>query len=369
MSDTSSDWRKNVTLIVATLILASIGGYLFSLLQMPLAWMIGAMIFTTVASLAGAPLKASPQIRTCVIPVLGIMLGSAFTPETLDGITHWLPSLGSMIGYVIFSALTIGALFYRFVGVGPITAFFSATPGGLATMVLIGRDAGGDERAIALTHAVRVLLTVLIIPLWFRVFEGYEPGGMTALGSVSDLGLTDAAVMLLTAVAGIYGGRLIRLPSAQLLGPMILSAVLHAGGFTSSKPPFEIVNIAQVAIGAMIGARFAGVAIRQVLRVMSAAILSTLFLVALAAAIAALLAEVTDLPFRALWLAFAPGGLAEMTLISLSLNIDPAFVSTHHLLRVMFMVLAAPLLFKFLQSALHIEGDEPWKKPEKSPPS
>ena len=365
MSGKAPDWCNDTVRVIATLILATIGGYLFDLIQMPLAWMIGAMVFTTVASLAGAPLKASPQIRTCVIPVLGIMLGSAFTPETLDGIGRWLPSLGSMIGYVLFSALVIGALFYRFVGVGPITAFFSATPGGLATMVIIGRDAGGDERAIALTHSVRVLLTVLIIPFWFRIFEGYEPGGMAALGSVSDLGLTDGVVMLLTAVVGIYGGRLIRLPSAQLLGPMILSAVLHAGGFTSSKPPYEIVNIAQVVIGAMIGARFSGIDLRQVFRIMAAAILSTVFLVSLAAAIAALLSEVTELPFRALWLAFAPGGLAEMTLISLSLNIDPAFVSTHHLLRVLFMVLAAPLLFKSLQSTLHIEGDTPWRKREK----
>lgn len=77
---------------------------------------------------------------------------------------------------------------------------------------------------------------------------------------------------------------------------MILSTALHAAGFTSSKPPFEIVYIAQVAIGVMIGARFAGVAIRQVFRVMSAAILSTLFLVLLAAAIAAFLVEVTDVP-------------------------------------------------------------------------
>ncbi len=356
-------------MVIVTLILASIGGYVFDLIEMPLAWMIGAMVFTTIASLSGAPLKASPQIRTFVIPVLGLMLGSAFTPETVGGIVQWLPSLGSMLGYVLFSAVFIGAMFYRFVGVGPITAFFSATPGGLATMVIIGRDAGGDERTIALTHSVRVLLTVLIIPFWFRLFEGYQPGGTNALGSVSDLGLTDAIVMICIAVGGAYGGKLLRIPSAQLLGPMLLSAALHASGFTSSKPPFEIVNIAQVVIGAMIGARFAGIALRQVFRVMSAAILSTVFLVFMAAVIALLLEKVTGIPFRALWLAFAPGGLAEMTLISLSLNIDPAFVSTHHLLRVLFMVLVAPIVFTALKSALHIEGDTPRNKPGPQPHS
>lgn len=350
-------------MIIATLALATVGGYLFDLMQMPLAWMIGGMIFTTIASLSGVPLKGSPKLRTFVIPVLGLMLGSAFTPETVSGLISWIPSLATMMGYVVFSAIFLGFCFYRFVGVGPITAFFSATPGGLATMVIVGRDAGGDERTIALTHAVRVLITVLVIPFWFRLFEGYEPGGLNALGSIRDLGLNDAGVMIFTAIAGIYGGRLIRLPSAQLLGPMILSVILHASGFTHSKPPFEIVNIAQVVLGAMVGVRFAGVSLRQVFKVMSAAILSALFLVGLAAAIAFVLQQVTGLSFRAIWLAFAPGGLAEMTLISLSLNIDPAFVSTHHLLRVMFMVLAAPLLFKGLQSTFGIEGDTPRQNP------
>jgi len=333
-------------------------------MEMPLAWMMGAMIFTTIASLSGVPLKASPHLRTIVIPILGLMLGSAFTPETMGRLGAWIPSMSLMIVYILFSALVIGGCFYRFVGVGPVTAFFSATPGGLATMVIIGRDAGGDERTIALTHSVRVLLTVLIIPIWFRLFEGYEPGGISALGSVWHLNLTDTAVMVLTALVGIFGGRLIRLPSAQLIGPMIVSAALHASGLTHSKPPFEVVNVAQIVIGASIGARFSGIALRQVFRVMLAAVISTLFLVGLAAAIALMLENLTGLPFRAVWLAFAPGGLAEMTLISLSLNIDPAFVSTHHLLRVMFMVLAAPWLFKLLQMSLHIEGDTPRSKPD-----
>ena len=60
----------------------------------------------------------------------------------------------------------------------------------------------------------------------------------------------------------------------------------------------------------------------------------------------------TGLPFPALWLAFAPGGLAEMTLISLAMGIDTAFVSTHHLLRVVFMVTAAPLVFALIRKRL-----------------
>jgi uncharacterized membrane protein AbrB (regulator of aidB expression) len=45
-------------------------------------------------------------------------------------------------------------------------------------------------------------------------------------------------------------------------------------------------------------------------------------------------------------LAFAPGGLAEMSLIAFALAIDAAFVAAHHVLRIAMIVVAAPLIFR-----------------------
>ena len=350
---------KTLIALGATLTLGAAGGWLFNLWQMPLAWMIGAMCVTTVAAMSGAPLKGSKRLRNVMIPVLGIMLGSAFTPEALEDAHLWIPSMGTMIVYIVFVAACVGFFLYRVVGVGVVTAYFSATPGGLATMVVLGHDMGGDERTIALTHSVRVLLTVLIIPFWFRAFAGYEPGGLETLGTITDLPLRDAGLLLLCGVVGFFGGRAIKLPSAQLLGPMLLSAAIHLGGFTEAKPPTEVINIAQIVIGSGIGARFAGINLRLVFKVMLSAIFSTFFMVGLAAGIGMVLEHLTGLPFQAVWLAFAPGGLAEMALISLAMGIDPAFVSTHHLLRVSFMVVMAPIVFGYLKRRFSITGDNP----------
>jgi len=350
-------WRRIILPIIVTLILGAVGGWVFNYFQMPLAWMIGAMCVTTIAAIIGAPMKSSPGLRNIMIPVLGIMLGSSFTPEAVENIHLWVPSLITMLAYVAFVATCVGIFFYRVVGVGAITSFFSATPGGLATMVVLGSDKGGDERTIALTHSVRILLTVLIIPFWFRLFEGYEPGGLSLLGTVDHLPLKDAILLVLCGFAGVYGGRFLRLPSAQVLGPMLASVALHISGITQAKPPVEVINIAQIVIGSGIGARFAGIDLRFVTRVMSAAIASTVFMVGLAAAIGIALQAATGLPFDTVLLSFAPGGLAEMALISLSMGIDPAFVSTHHLLRVAFMVSIAPLAFHFLEQKYGITGD------------
>ena len=44
------------------------------------------------------------------------------------------------------------------------------------------------------------------------------------------------------------------------------------------------------------------------------------------------------LPVDVLVISFAPGGVVEMSLIALSLAANPAFVTLHHLLRILFTV-------------------------------
>ena len=346
-------WPRWTIYVLGSLGLGAIGGLVFSWLTIPLPWMIGAMIFSTLAALMGLPVRGSNRLRSIVVPVLGIMLGSSFSPETIGQVSMWIPSIILMLIFVAIIIATVAIYLNKVMGFGPVTAYFSATPGGLATMVVIGAEMGGDDRRIGLTHSIRIMLTVLIIPLYFRIFEGYMPGGLDSLGSVAELSLYDAAI-LIACMLGFPIFKALRLPAAIMLGPMTFSVMAHIFGLTDAKPPAEIVNIAQLVIGIGIGARFVGVSVIRLYRVMLAGIGATVLMVGLAAAAAWVLSAWTGLPFPAIWLAFAPGGVAEMTLISLALGIDVAFVSTHHVVRVVFMVLAAPLVFHLVERKFRI---------------
>ena len=65
---------------------------------------------------------------------------------------------------------------------------------------------------------------------------------------------------------------------------------------------------------------------------------------------AVVLAGATGFDWRSILLVYAPGGTAEMSLIALSLGIDIAFVATHHVVRISFIVIVAPLLFAWFRS-------------------
>ena len=56
------------------------GVTVFYLLSLPLAWMLGSMIAVMVAAFAGAPVRTPGRFRGTFATVIGVLLGSAFTP-------------------------------------------------------------------------------------------------------------------------------------------------------------------------------------------------------------------------------------------------------------------------------------------------
>jgi len=324
------------------------GGFVFSRLHLPLAWMLGAMCATTVTALAGAPVRVPPGLRLAMIGVLGVMLGSAFRPEVFAHAGRWTVSLSSLFVFVFLVAVVVGLYFRRVAGYDRTTAFFSAIPGGLSEMIVVGGTLGGDDRSIALTHASRILLVVLVVPFWFRLVEGYVPGMRPPGPAFATLPWDELGLLAGSGVVGFLVARGVRLPSPALIGPMALSALIHLTGLSAARPPAEAVIVAQVVIGAAIGCRFAGVALARVARAMLAATGSTALMLGLCVTVAALLHAATGLPGDALVLAFAPGGLAEMSLIALALGIDPAFVSLHHIVRIFIVIIVAPTAYRLV---------------------
>lgn len=339
---------RGVSLILA-LAIGSAGGWVFALMGVPLPWVLGAMAATIAAAVMGAPLVVPPRFRAVFVTILGLVLGSAFTPDVL----HRAPEWGlSILGLALFLATAGGIAFsilYRSGKFDPVTAYFGSAPGGLGEMVLMAEAFGGDDKAVSLLHSMRIVVSVALIPIAYQLFAGYEPApdpGIVAGWSILPF---DAAVLTLIAIVGYAVAHLLKVPAAALIGPMVLSAAVHLAGWTEAAAPLNLVAFAQVVLGASIGARFVGVPLREVAGVLGAGSGLTVVMLGLAVAFAYVIAEISGLPFAAVLLGFAPGGLVEMCLISIAMGIDTAFVSTHHLVRIALVVTVAPLVFRLLK--------------------
>ena len=332
--------------LAVTFLVGAIGGWLFDLANLPLAWMIGALVFSTVASVAGLPMIASQKVRQPLIAIIGVMLGAQFTPEMAARIPEWWASVLALLVYVGASTSML-YVYFRRLGHGPVTSYCAATPGGLNEMVLVAQEMRGDYLTVALVHASRVLMTVLIVPFGFIALGMYDQGSRVPLGvDFGDIPLDEAAILTAGGIAGFFGAKALKIPAAALTGPMIVSALLHLVGVSTVAPPGPLVAAAQVVVGSTLGARFAGVPIRRILRLVLHSLGSTALMISLTILLAVIATGFVDASIPALVLALAPGGLAEMSLIALALGIEAAFVAAHHIVRITLVVLVMPTIFR-----------------------
>ncbi len=325
--------------------LGILGGLVFWWLNWPLAWLLGPMVATTLAALARLDIAVPGALRTPMLAILGVLLGSGFTPEMVGELWGWLPTLLSLPAYVALVTLASTLYLRHVAGFDSRTALFAGTPGGFGEMVILGGQAGGDTRRIALVHAVRILFIVLAVPFLVRAFGLDLPAGPRALAAT---GWVDILALLAAAAGGGWLGRLIRLPAPALLGGMLVSAAGHAAGVLEGAPPAVVIALAQLVIGCSIGCRFAGFRPHDVLATMAAGFGLTLVMLAASFVAALAIHAVSDAPPLLLMLALVPGGVAEMSVIALALDVDAAFVAAHHIVRIAIVVLAAPLLGRWL---------------------
>ena len=331
------------------LAIGTLGGAVFAWLGLPLPWMLGSMTAVTVCALGGVRVGLPRWMRTGCIAILGVMLGASFTPAAMARLPDWGATLSALFVFAM-AAGTAGWLYFRrCAGFDRVTAFFAAAPGGLNEMVLVGTRYGGDERRIALVHATRVFVTVFSIPVWFRLHDGLAAGtaGSRYTG-LAAIGLDDYVALAACALVGSILAARLRIPAATVIGPMFLSAAVHLAGITESSPPTLIVWSAQVVIGATLGCRFMGFPLRLIGKTIMHGAVAGVILVGCAVLASVVLTQVVDIPFATLLLGFAPGGLPEMSLVAIAMGADAAFVATHHLVRLVIVVLCAAPIFRAL---------------------
>lgn len=336
--------------VVLALLIGALSGAVANAVGLPLPFMLGSMIGTTIAALSGAPIRSPARLRVIFLPVLGVMLGSGISAEILAVLGRWSITFAFLIPFSIVAA---GCSFWFYRGIGrydPVTAFFSAMPGGLNEMVLMGTAAGGEEKRIVMAHATRILAVILFGVLFFGMAFGVTSGSAAPPAvSLDALSVQDWLILGACALIGVRLAVRLRLPAAAILGPMLLSGAAHVTGLVSVPPPTIIVMIAQVVIGTVIGARFLGANLRQVGRDMGLGVGASLIMIAVAVLFALIVGTITGTEVSHTFLAYSPGGLTEMSLLALAMGQEVAYVSVMHVARLTLVIFAAAPALRLLQ--------------------
>jgi uncharacterized protein len=328
------------------LVLGCAGAAVFVAASLPLPWFLGALTATMIASILDWPISPPKQLGTLLRAILGVAVGAAFTPELL---ARGAPILVSLAFIVPWLALIIGTgyvIFTRATALDSRTAFFASVPGGMSDMVLLAEDMGANARAVTLIQLSRNVLVVFALPLYLQWHDGLSAGrqAFAAQSHFFDLTPGTALELILLGVAGTWAARRLGMAGAALVGPMILSGIVHASGLTQATVPFEIMTPTQILLGILIGAQFRGLTWLEFRTTLAAGLAFTAILLVLTPLFTALVVLASGLSPLLTVMGFAPGGQAEISLLAFALHLDVAFVALHHLARLALIMLVAQFM-------------------------
>ena len=117
--------------------------------------------------------------------------------------------------------------------------------------------------------------------------------------------------------------------------------------FINVTPNILLIIVIQIYLGSNLGLYFKGINLQEFLGPIKAGVLSTLISF-IPLSLFLYFLNFLGFDLLSLILSYAPGGQAEMCILTLSIGGDIVFVSIHHVLRVFFVIFLATILKKYL---------------------
>jgi membrane AbrB-like protein len=314
------------------------GGVLLTVLHVPAGWLCGAALSVAIAAIAGRPMTVPNRLRDVIFIVLGTSMGSALSPQTLTDAQSWPLSIVLLLVSVA-ATMTIGSWYLRTChGWDVATARLSSTPGALSAVLILAGSTTANFPVVALSQTMRQFVLISLMPVALLL----GGSGVPAIAAPS-ASLIDMAYMLIAGSVGAFIASRIKMPGGLLIGAMLASSILHVTGTVVGRLDPDLLTIAYVLMGCLIGSRFRGTKVLEMRRVILPAFGAIGITVAVSLVFAIVCHVSLGLPFAEIWLAFAPGGVEAMTVMAYALNLDPSYVSAHHVIRLVALIMLSPI--------------------------
>lgn len=327
--------------LVLTFTVGTIGGLVFSLLGLPAPWLSGPIVTVAAGVLLGFKLGIPTVVRHAAYILLGAIMGTAMTPETITLLSRWPITLAGLTACVL--SVMIGCSFYlqRVHGYDRTTAKLSSVPGALPYVLALAEESNGDPRRIAIIQIFRLAIILVFLPSAIYLLGGAAETIHQPIAH--PVNLIEVAILLAAGCVAAYVFLKIKAPAPTLFGPLVAGAILYVTGTLTTDLPSWVMLPAFLVIGCAVGSNFAGIDRHAIADSLLASLGSLGVGVTIAIVWAVIVAWIVNLPIAQLWMAYAPGGIDGMTILALALGHDAAFVGGHHVIRFMALGFIVPV--------------------------
>ena len=335
---------KFISVIIISIPSAIVADYF----NIPLAWMLGPMIVTSIAALAGLKVVMPKIALSSILIILGLHIGNYIDQNLFNQMINWFWTSVIMLIYIIICILIVSKYLQKYAGYGEKASIFSSAPGALGPLMILAENEKTDLSQVATSHLIRLLIIITVIPFIIVNNTGSEILLLDNFDYKSQNHL-NLILLIIASLFFIFVFDKIRVPAALLSGTLFASGLLQITDIASYKLPDESINFCLLILGASVGCRFAEKTVKEIANNSLHSIVATTILVLLGLLAAYVATFFVDTNILTLILSFSPGGIYEVAVIAIAFDLEPDFVAFHHIIRLLFILFIVPIILKLLE--------------------
>jgi membrane AbrB-like protein len=338
--------------IAGLLAIATIVGFGFDRLGVPVGWLLGPMVAGI--GLAIAPVE-SPKLPSLLgitgQTIVGLATAMRFSWDTVAAASHY--ALPLMACIVITGALSLGNgyLLWRWAGIERVTSLLGSFPGASFSFAAMSEEMGADAVVVTVLQYLRVLLVSAITPTIVGMFFAQDAALAAEIARSATIPIHDpswitAAInvvsLAILGIAGVWVGRKIKLPSALFTGPFLAGlAGLWLLPYQLEMPPLAF-TIGLLLVGLSIGLKFDFHTIRKILKAVILESFLVLGLILICVGVGYGFHQITQVDTMTAILGSSPGGTTAMLATVVEMGGDSGLVMTMQLTRMLLIILLSP---------------------------
>ena len=315
--------------------------------NIPLAWFLGPMLITSLASLMGLKIKMPRLILSSILILLGLYIGNYIDKSLFAQMHQWIWTSLIMLIYIILSVLIVSKYLEKFSKYGKKTSIFSAAPGALGPLMILAEDEKTDLSQVATSHLIRLIIIITVFPLIVNSFYDTKEVEI-AHEVIKNQNLYDLLILIILSIILIFFFDKLKIPAALLSGTLFASGALQISEIATYQISPDIIDYCLLILGASVGCRFADKTFSEISRNALHSFVATFLLVVLGVIAALIAGLIIDKNFFTLLLSYCPGGIYEVAVIAIFFDLDPEFVSFHHIIRLLMILFIVPIMLKII---------------------
>jgi len=214
--------------------------------------------------------------------------------------------------------------------------------------MILAEDEKSDLSQVATSHLIRLIIIITVFPFIVNSFYDVESVKI-AEEIIKDQNIFHLILLIISSIILIIIFDKFRIPAALLSGTLFASGFLQISEIASYQLSPNIIDYCLLILGSSVGCRFADKTFGEIARNALHSFVATFLLVILGVVAAFAAGLIIDKNFFTLLLSYCPGGIYEVAVIAVFFDLDPEFVSFHHIIRLLMILFIVPLILKVIE--------------------